>query len=199
MSPAQSAALRRAAASTEPTAIPAATARVLAEQYRYVVAEGDGWVLTPLGRAHLAGERASERHREAESKLTVEDRRWGDRVKAWLEAHQRFNPKAFHAYRYAHHIAACDHAGIEPVATNKWADGDREFVEIEARAAAECLRDYDKEEAVARDRGVSITIEYGADDKVPRSRSEAIKAASGSANIVRLSTFRERRPGPGAA
>lgn len=200
MTPAQDAALRRAAAATEPIPIPAGTARVLGEQCRYIVTEGDGWVITPLGRAHLAGERAHEKRSEVEGKLTREDRHWAERVEAWLKAHKRFEDDMtqYTIYRYAKHVAACDRAGVEPVLTEKWGDGAREWVEQAVRNAADCLRDFDRAMKLAADRGVGVSVDYEADAKVPRSRREAANAAA-SANVVSLGTYRERRPGPRGA
>lgn len=202
MTPAQDAALRRAAAATEPIPIPAGTARVLGEQYRYIVAEDGGWIITPLGRAHLAGERAHKQRGEVEAKLSREDRRWAERVEAWLKAHERFEDDMtqYTIYRYAKHVAACDRAGIEPVLTEKWGDGAREWVEQAVRNAAECLRDYDEAMKRAGERGVGVSVGYEADPKVPRSRREAANAAaSDSATVVSLGTYRERRPGPKGA
>jgi hypothetical protein len=201
VSPAQGAALRRAAAATGPVSIPAVTARVLGEQFGYIEADGDGWVLTPRGRAHLASERAREKRALVESQLTRTDRRHGERVAAWLRAHKRFHddePSSYTVYRYAEHVAACDHAGIEPVATGRWDDSSRVWVEQTVRSAAECLRDFDEALRLAEERGVGVSVDYAADEKVPRSRREAATAAA-EANIVSLGKYRERRPGPGAA
>lgn len=195
--------MRRAEAAIEPIAIPPATARVLSDQYGYIEAsEAGGWVLSALGRAHLEGERARARRGEATDRLTRDDRRWAERVVAWLHAHKRLDVENSDWYtisRYAEHVAACDHAGIEPVAVEKWADGGREFVEEEVRTAALCLRDFDKATTLADDRGVGVTVSYEADKKVPRSRGEAANAAASDSNVVSLGTYRERRPGPGAA
>lgn len=200
MTPAQADALKRAAAASEPVSIPPATARILSERYGYIEAGGDsGWVITPRGRAHLASERAQARRREIEKQITRDDRRWAERVAAWLRAHKRFDddePSSYTIYRYAEHVAACDHAGIEPVATEKWGDGAREWVEQAVRGAAQCLRDFDEALRLASDRDVGVSVSYKADEKVPRSRREAANAAA-SANVVSLGTYRERRPGPG--
>ena len=201
MTAAQTDAIRRAAVATEPVAIPTSTARILSERYGYIEAANDGWVLTPRGRAHLAGERAQVQRREAESRLTRKDRDWAERVKGWLRAHKRFHddsPSSYAVYRYAEHVAACDHAGIEPVATERWGDGGREWVEEAVRAAAECIRDFDAALRLANDRGVGVAVSYEADKKVPRSRREAANAAA-SGDVVSLRTYRERRPNPGAA
>lgn len=201
MTPAQEDAIRRAAAATEPVAIPPATARILSERYGYIEAAAGGWVLTPRGRSHLAGERAQVQRREAESRLTREDRDWADRVKGWLRAHKRFDddsPSSYAVYRYAEHVAACDHADIEPVSTEKWGDGGREWVEQAVRSAAGCLRDFDEALQLAGERGVGVSVSYEADAKVPRSRRDAANAAA-SGDVVSLRTYRERRPNPGAA
>lgn len=194
--------MRRAAAATGPIAIQAGTARVLGGQYGYIEEVDGGWVLTPLGRSHVEGERTAARRREAEKQLTKAGRQWANRVVAWLQAHETIlkddAPAWYSVSTFAHHVAACDHAGIEPVSTQKWADGDQEWIEREVRGAAECLRDYDTAMRLAGDRGVGVTVSYEANAKVPRSRGDAAVAATDT-NVVSLGTYRERRPGPGAA
>lgn len=196
MTGAQQEALTRTAASTDPVKLRSNTARILHERYGFVAPEEDGWVLTPRGRAHLAGERAEERRRETEQQLSAEDRDWADRVLAWMEAHKRFRKRQYAERRYAAHVAACDHAGIAPVATGKWPDGAREYVEQAVRSAAGCLADFDKALRMAKERGVGVSIEYGADAKVPHSRRDAAAAAS-QGSVVSLSTYRARRPDRG--
>jgi hypothetical protein len=200
MTAAQVDAVQRAAMATAPIAIPTTTARILSERYGYVKADGDGWTITPRGRTYLAGERARERRSEVEGKIGRDDRRWAERVSAWLKAHKRFKDyrTQYAVYRYAEHVAACDHAGVEPVLTEKWGDDAREWVEQAVRGAADCLRDFDEALKRAEDRGVGVTVSYEADEKVPRSRRDAARAAA-SANVVSLGTYRERRPGSGAA
>lgn len=198
MTEAQQEALGRAAASTDPIKLHGSTARILHERYGYLAPEGGGWALTPQGRSYLAVERAEERHREAKQKLSWEDREWAKRVLAWMEAHKRFGKQQFGARRYAEHVAACDRAEIEPVAIGRWADGAREYVEQAVRSAADCLTDFDEALRRAKDRGVGVSIQYGADEKVPRSRREAAKAAS-QGSVVSLNTYRERRPNRGSA
>jgi hypothetical protein len=199
VTPAQSAALRRAESADGPIAVVTSTARVLGEQYGYIEREGDGWVLTASGRAHLERERADDRRRAAEKQLTWEDRKWARRVVDWLKVHERF-PEAdwqYAAYSYAEHFAACTHAGVDPCPPEKWDEGARGWVEREVTSAIECLRDYDEAARKAAERGVGVTVSYEADAKVPRSREEATRAATDEgASVVRLGTYRERRPGP---
>jgi hypothetical protein len=176
----------------------ASTARILHDRFGVISREGDGWVVTPRGWALLAGERAEEKRWEVEQQLSAEDREWANRVLAWMEAHKRFDRREYTAKRYAKHVAACDRAGIDPVAVGKWADGWREWVEQAVRSAASCLEDFDERLKLAKERGVGVSVAYEADEKVPRSRREAATAAS-QGSIVSLSTYRARRPGQGAA
>jgi len=125
VTPAQEEAIARAAAATEPVKINAGTARILSDRYGYIAPEGDGWVLTPQGRMYLAGKRAEERYREVVLKLTPADRRWAKRVIAWMEAHKRIRDWDYAHKSHAEHVAACDHAGLEPVSIRQWADGSR--------------------------------------------------------------------------
>lgn len=195
MTPAQREALQRAAASTEPVRVPAATARILSERYGYIEYDGIcAWTLTPKGRAYLAGERADRKRREAENQLQSADRKWASRVVAWLEAHKRFREHDYALWMYARHFAACTHAGVEPVLAGAWPDGTREWVEHTVRSAVAVLKDFDEACATAKARGVGISVSYEADEKVPRSRREAADAAAESASVVSLRTYRERRP-----
>lgn len=198
MTPAQQDALAVTAASTQPVKLHSSTARILHERYGLIAPGGDGWVISPRGRAHLASERAEDRRREVEQQLSPKDREWAERVLAWMEAHKRFDRQQYGHRRYAKHVAACDHAGVDPVATGRWADGAREWVEAAVRSAANCLADFDETLKLAKDRGVGVSVSYEADEKVPRSRREAAAAAS-KGSVVSLSTYRERRPGRGSA
>jgi hypothetical protein len=193
VSEAQQEALERAAAASGPIKIHGGTARILAGRYGYLSPEGDGWVITPRGLVYLAGDRAKQHRRDVEQKLSGDNRKWAKRVLAWMEAHKRLHDWSFGHKRHAEHVAACDHAGVEPVALGQWADGAREFVEQAVRAAADCLVDFDTALAKARERGVGVSVSYEADEKVPRSRREAATAAS-QGSVVSLSTYRERRP-----
>lgn len=196
MTTAQEEALRRAAAATEPVKIHTGTAQILADRYGYITAEGDGWIITPKGRAYINGKRAEERHREVKQRLTPEDRKWAKRVLAWMEAHERLEGWTHSHKSHAEHVAACDHAKVEPVPLGQWAEGAREHIERAVRSAARCLADFDKTAKLAVDRGVGVEVHYEAEGKVPRSRREAAAAAS-QGSVVNLSTYRERRPGRG--
>jgi hypothetical protein len=197
MTTAQQEALKRTAAATGPVKIHSGTARILADRYGYLMPEDTGWVITPRGMAYLAGERAEERRREVEQQLSPQDRKWAERVLAWMEAHKRFKDWSYGHKLHAKHVAACDHAGVESVALGQWADGAREYVEQAVRSAAGCLEDFDKALALAMERGVGVSISYEADEKVPRSRREAAMAAC-QGSVVSLSTYRERRPNQGS-
>lgn len=196
MTPAQNAALRRCAESTEPISIQAGTARVLADQYRYIEAQGDGWILTPAGHASIARQHANERRRDAERQVTHTDHEWARRVLAWLDAHDRHEIEHHVNRRYAEHVARCDHAGVEPVR-----EGDEHacvLIEEAVRSAVRCIHDYDEQYRLAVERGGDVAITYEADRRVPRSKAEARESAR-AGKVVRLSTYRERRPSGGAA
>lgn len=200
MSPAQEEALRRAAAATGPIRIPSSTARILSDRFGYVEPADDGWRITPQGRMRLAEERARARHRETEQRLSSEDRRWAERVYAWLQAHRRFKRRAIAEWLYARHVAACDHAGIDPVPESaRWTPEARAWVEQAVRVAADCLTQFDEQVAIAKARGGGVTVDYEADPKMPSSRREAARAATEGAAVVNLRTYRERRPTRGGA
>lgn len=197
MTPAQQDAINRlavaeAARSPTPVRIASATARILHERYGFIEPAGDGWKLTPRGRSTINRDRQRERHRAVEAQLLPEHRAWADRVDHWLRAHEIFE-KHFLAQRYARHVAACDRAGIEPVCEEVWPNESRAYVEARTRAAARILTSFDEEREIAKLRGVGITIDYEASEKVPRSRKQAAcEAADGQ--VVNLRMYRERRP-----
>jgi hypothetical protein len=193
MTTAQEEALARVAASSEPIKLHANTARILHERYSFIAQEGNGWVLAPGGRSYLDGEQADKRRRAVEQQLSSEDREWAERVLAWMLAHGRVDGWTYGHKSYAKHVAACDHADLDPVLVGKWADGAPEYVEQAVREAADCLTDFDAALKLAEDRGVGVNVVYSPEEKVPRSRQEATAAASDGL-VVRLSTYRERRP-----
>lgn len=176
--------------------VPAVTARILRDRYGYIEPHGDGWQLTPRGRAHLAGERSRANFQAVEDQLTRGDRDYAERVLAWLQAHKQIaKSDQFELRRYARHVAACDHAKVDPATpSGRWTPKARAWVEDKVRAAERCLADFDDEAKIARERGVGILVGYTADAKVPRSRSAAAKAAAQGASVVDLSTYREHRP-----
>lgn len=197
MSAAQRAALDRLAQGAQPR-IAASTAGVLSERYGYITRNGDGWELTPRGWAYLAEQRAHEQRQDIEAKLTREDRHWADRVEAWLKAHERLDGwKGYRLWLIVRHIAACQHAGIDPAPEKMTADAqDRLLSEIEH--ASRILRHFDEEYELARRRGVGLTVDFQADGRVPRSRKEAAEASKTGA-VIDLRTYRERRPDPRGA
>lgn len=194
MTEAQQEALERAAVASAPVKIHSGTARILADRYGYLAAEGDDWVITTEGRVYLDGERAAERRREVEARLSPEDRTWAKRVLAWMAAHKRLEGWTHNHESHAKHVAACDHAGVDSVPLGRWAEGAREHIEKAVRSAARCLEDFDKAANLAVDRGVGVEVTYEPEGKIPRSRREAAEAAS-QGSVVRLSAYRERRPG----
>lgn len=198
MSPAQREALAKVAVATEPVKLLSATARILHERYSYIEPGGDGWVLTPRGRASVNAERQRERHHEVERTLPYEARRWAERVAAWLEAHKRFTREQYEARRYAQHVAACDFAGVGPVPERVWPNEDRAYVEETVRSAVRCIEDFDAAAKTAKERGVGISVSYEANEKVPRSR-RAAAAAAAEGTVVSLGKYRERRPDRGGA
>ena len=200
MTRAQQAALDGLAAGERPR-IPAGTARVLSEQYGYITLGDDGWELTPRGWAHIAGHRQEEKRSAAEAKLTPADRAWAERVWSWLTVVGEpgaWDGHAFVLRRIVEHVAACRHAGIEPVLREKLTDAAAARVYDQVEAAERILHDLDEQVALATDRGVGVTVDFAADGRVPRSRRDAAEAAQ-QGRVINLRRYRERRPGPGAA
>lgn len=173
--------------------IAASTARVLSERYGYITPNGDGWELTPRGWAYLAKIRAQQQLSAVEAKLTPENRHWADRVEAWLKATERLNGwKGYGLWRIVRHIAACQHAGIDPAPEKMTADAQARLLS-EIESASIILRHFDEEYELARRRGVGLTVDFQADGRVPRSRKDAAEAAATGA-VIDLRTYRERRP-----
>jgi hypothetical protein len=178
-------------------AIPSGTARVL-EGYGYIEPATGGWVLSDGGREFLESERARARFHEWTQGLSTVSRAWGDRVVHWLLALRRLGEE--HPYgpyaRQAELVARAGFDGVEPMQPPEWTSDVFVWLVDEVRDAARCLADFDAEGRKADERGVPLGVYFKADPKVPRARADAAEAATAGAGVVRLATYRERRPSP---
>lgn len=194
MTPAQIAALERAA--RRPTAIAAQTLQVL-ERYHPPLLEATpaGHVLTDAGRRLLERRARDELEAAIEAELTIEARRWADRVDHWRQAVSPVDPRRadFRVARYARHVAACDFDGVEPIDPG-WTNADAaESVKASVRTATRVLRDLDETRELAKARGVGVTVSFTADAVIPRPPRTALERAQRDDGTVSLHTYRARR------
>lgn len=199
MTAAQQSALRRAVDAGGPVKIAAATAAVLSERYHYIEAAPGGWVPTELGRRHLARLDHGVAYRERCAQIPRESKDFAERVMAWLACHgyvggmERYG-KYHQAKQYAEHYTACAHAGLEPVRP----EGDVDWIEADARMAADCLRDFDAAEEAARARGCGVDVTYATAPSHPKAKVDA--AVARPDGTVDLRAYRLARPqAPGVA
>lgn len=180
-----------------PIKVPAGTARVLAG-YGYIQAEAAGWRITDHGRDCLERQRRDAEFHETNTKLPRAARAWADRVVLWMLAHETLGQERSYthdtAHSYAAHVVACDFAEIEPAQPRgRWTGGSAEYCARRARSAATCLKDYDDENEVARQRGVGVTVAYKADKAKPHSQSLAAERARQDDATTDLTVYRARR------
>jgi hypothetical protein len=206
MTPAQKAAMDRVIeADGQPVRITAGTARVLSEQYRYLTPQGDGWVLTDIGRTAMSNDSYWSRLQARKREIPRASRDYGERVVMWLKAHNLIGTERlddgshwqhyYTAHNYAEHYAACLHAGLEPVRPL----GEPEWIEEHVKGAIDCLAAYDKANERATARGVCVEIDYSVADSVPQSRREAaVQRPDGSVDL-RVYRLRRGQDAPGGA